>query len=149
MKRTVVAFAARQYSQIPLGDMADRVGRAIGCSFREPRRDDTPGVLAVLLGVTVDLYDTRGLDGAVVYVLSSRVIDPRWLPDDDAEELEFETIDITSAVIDVLAIGGAGEWHAPSDAELAAERAHATRRHKRIEREEAAEAERRRRVGES
>ena len=150
MKRTVIGFAVRHYSEESLEVVADRVGRALGCAFRDDDHHDAQGMIADLLGANVDLYDTRGLHDAVVFVLSSRVVDPRWLPpDDDDEEFEVVTIDITPVVIDVLEIRGCGEWHAPTDAEVAAELSHAARRRQRIEREEAAEGEARRDAGES
>jgi hypothetical protein len=144
MKRTVIAFSLRHYSEIALDVMADRVGRAMGCTFHESDLDDMPGVVSGLLGTNVVLYDTRGLGNAVVYILSNWVTDARFGEGPGGEEVDIEILDLNQALIDLLAVHGVGAWHRPSADEIQAERAHATRRSQRIDREIEAEAERRR-----
>jgi hypothetical protein len=137
MKRKVIEFSLRHYSETSLDVMAHRVGLAMGVSFHESDEEDMPGVVTELLGTNVALYDTRGLDNAVVFILTSWVTDMRFLDAPQGQDVELDGIDISEAVSDLLAVRGGDEWHPPTEAEVAAELAHATRRRKRFERENA------------
>ncbi|MBJ7597143.1 MAG: hypothetical protein DLM67_14050 [Candidatus Nephthysia bennettiae] len=136
-KRKVVEFSLRHYSEIPLEVMANRVGQAIGVTFHESDEEDMPGVVTEVFGTNVALYDTRGLNNRVVFILTSWVTDMRFLDGPGGQGVELEGIDISEAVSDLLAVRRVGEWHPPAEAEVAAELAHATRRRKRFEREDA------------
>jgi hypothetical protein len=137
VKRMVIEFSLRHYSEISLDVMADRVGKAIGVTFHESDVEDMPGVVTELLGSDVALYDTRGLGNAVVFILTSWVTDPSLLDSSEGQTIELDGIDISAAVSDLLAVRGVGEWHPPTEAEITAELEHAARRRRRIEREEA------------
>src|SRR4051812_5531612 len=137
MKRHSLRFNVRCYSEIPLPEMGVLVGEALGCAFQDGEYFDTPALVASMLGMRVGLYDWRGLDNAVVFILSSHLDEGRFLDAPAGEAVEIESVDISQAVADLLTVRGvAGEWHPPTEAEVEAERAHGGRRAERIRREE-------------
>jgi hypothetical protein len=122
---------------MPLVDMAGKVGKAIGCSFHEEEFNVTSGFAAHLLGLTVQLYDWRGLGDRVVFVLASVLEEGRFVDTPDGSEVDLEIDEISPAIADLLTVCEVGDWHPATEAEAEAERAHSGRISERIRQEEA------------
>jgi hypothetical protein len=136
MKRTVLHFNVRRYSTMPPEKMAKRVGEAIGCVFQPGEFNGTDAFLAQFLGLQLHLYDWRGLNNRVVFVLSTTLKDLAFLEAPGEEQVEIEVQDISQAVADLLAVRMGGDWHRPTEEEVNAERDHSGRITERFQRHE-------------
>lgn len=124
MKRRVLRFSVRSDAAMPLDEIRDRLEAAIGCSFREGHFHKVPALVTELLGMTISLFEWRGLAGARTFRLQGRTGDAQFLEAPGGQVAELEGIDIGQAVIDLLAVRGAGEWRIPSREEIEAELDH-------------------------
>lgn len=136
MERAVLHFSVRCYSEIPLPEMADQVGEALGCSFHGGRSNDTPAFLAHLLGLRLALYDWRGINNKVVFILASNVAESRFRHPSDGSRWDLKIVDISQPMADLLTVRETGKWHIPSEVEIEAERTHGRRISARIKQEE-------------
>jgi hypothetical protein len=124
MKRKALRFSVRSDAVVPLDEMRARVETAMGCSFREGDFHKVPALVTELLGMTISLFEWRGLAGARTYRLQGRTGDARFLEAPGGQVAELEGIDIGQAVIDLLAVRDAGDWRIPSREEIEAELDH-------------------------
>jgi hypothetical protein len=144
MKRTLLGFSVRCYSEVPLHEMAERVAAAVGCTFEEGEFREREGLVAKLLGMNVELYDWVGLADRVVFVFVGYVGDARFVRVLPREQRELVSVDISEAVADVLNVNEVvAEWTLPTEADYEAEREHSAQRSDRVRRQEEAEEARR------
>jgi hypothetical protein len=136
MKRTVLHVNVRRYSEIPLVEMAAKVGEALDCTFSAGKINDTEGFIAHFLGLNVRLIDWRGLGDRLVFILASMLEEDRFLDGPDGEKVDLDVQEISSAIADLLTVREGGDWHPVTDEEGAAEREHAGRIAERIRLEE-------------
>lgn len=142
MKRTVLHFSVRRYSEIPLEKMAAEVADALGCPFERGEFNGTDAFIAHFLGLNVHLYDWRGLNNKVVYVLASVLEERKLARGPGGDRVALDTQEISPAVADLLAVREGGDWHPVTDEEIDAEREHASRLTERFRREEEEAAKR-------
>src|SRR5687768_5619104 len=102
MKRTVLHFNVRRYSEIPLDEMATKVGEALGCTFHEGTINKTEAFVAHFLGLKVHLYDWLGLGDRVVFILASALAEDRLLDRSHGENVDLAIQEISSAIADLL-----------------------------------------------
>ncbi|WNZ08075.1 hypothetical protein [Streptomyces sp. 11x1] len=108
--------------------MAERLGDIMGCSFRPGyHREETAARTAELLGMDVYLYEWRGLGDRRIYRFHGDIGRGKYAPYAETEGVEYLRIDISEAIIDLLAAHGGGEWHRPTEADIAAEIAYGSR----------------------
>ncbi|HXU35892.1 MAG TPA: hypothetical protein VN937_05975 [Blastocatellia bacterium] len=120
MKRTVLDFSLRTEAEGSLDDMGKLVEQALGCKLVRGNYHGMPVLKSMLLGMQVLLSEWRGLDGKETFQLHGLVDDPKFLEGSEPD-LGVIGIDINQAIIDLLALRGAGDWHVPTRAEIEAE----------------------------
>jgi hypothetical protein len=120
MKRTVLGFTLRADAMVPLAEICKRVEGAFGCKLQEDNYHGIPVLKTELLGMRILLSQWCGLEERETFQLHGFVDDPRFLEGSE-EDLGVYQIDISQAIIDLLAVHGAGDWRVPSRVEIEAE----------------------------
>jgi hypothetical protein len=112
---------------MPLEKMAVKVGTAIGCTFEAGEFNDGDAYIARFLGLHVHLYDWRGLDNRVVFILASMLDEPGYDEGPQGESVDLKIQNISPAIADLLSVRAGGDWHPPTEDEILAEREHGSR----------------------
>jgi hypothetical protein len=110
MRRTVLHFSLRMKAEVPLAEAAGQAGKALGCTLAPGSFNGTSVMRAELLGMVIVLS---------VWPSENRI--PTFQLHGIAENAAVEDtdfVDISQAVIDLLAERGVGQWHVPTTAEI-------------------------------
>jgi hypothetical protein len=117
MKRTVLEFSIRADAAEPASAVIPRIEKALGCSLQSEWIQGEYVRQGYLLGMKIFFSEWRGIGGAPTFQLHGF-----------AENFTPETavfVDISLAVIGLLAEHEAGTWRVPSNKEIDAEIANA------------------------
>jgi hypothetical protein len=124
VKRTILRFSLRCAQTMSEEDMVRRLGPALGCTFAEREFREIPAWRADLLGLGVYLYEWGGIDRRAIFRLHTALEDEGYLPPRPDVAVDFVDLDISTAIVDLLQVRGAGDWWIPSAEEIAAEQAY-------------------------
>lgn len=106
-----------------LEQVAACVGRALNCTFAEGEYQRWYAQVADVFGLTVSVAGVGGIGGKSVAKLVGEVAEKgfRYAPDGSVE-VEYDRVDISAYMVDLLAIRTGLEWYQPTPEDLAAER---------------------------
>lgn len=111
-RRTILEFSiVRPVVDDTVDAMAERIGRALGCTLEE--RQDKHLVLfeGATLGMTIELTRWGGESGGLFYLRGYRP----WVTLEDSV-----AIDISQAILDLLEGSGLGSWRVPTTEDMEA-----------------------------
>lgn len=83
-----------------------------------------PALISEALGVRMALAPWRGVGGKRVFWLHGDVIEPGFLDGPEDEPLEFDQVDISAYMVDLLNMRTPYRWYIPTSADLDAENEH-------------------------
>ncbi|MEV0116903.1 hypothetical protein AB0H77_27290 [Streptomyces sp. NPDC050844] len=116
-----------------LEQVAERVGQALNCTFAEGEFQRWYAQVADVFGLKLSVAGVGGIGGKSVAKLVGEVAEKgfRYAPD-GSDQVEYDRVDISAYMVDLLTIRTGLEWYQPTPEDLAAERGAAGRFHDRL-----------------
>ncbi|SFT06868.1 hypothetical protein [Saccharopolyspora flava] len=124
MKRQKIFFDVRvDTGEETLEQVAARVGEALNCSFDEGEYQRWYAQVAELFGLKLHVAGVAGIGGKDVAKLVGSVAEKgfRYAPDGSGFA-EFDQVDISAYIVDLLTIRTGLQWYQPTREDRAAER---------------------------
>ncbi|MEU4999358.1 hypothetical protein [Streptomyces sp. NPDC021622] len=111
-----------------LEQVATSVGRALNCTFAEGEFQRWYAQVADVFGLKLSVAGVGGIGGKSVAKLVGAVAEKgfRYAPDGSGQ-VEYDRVDISAYMVDLLTIRTGLEWYQPTPEDLAAERGAAGR----------------------
>ncbi|WP_133794329.1 hypothetical protein [Actinokineospora alba] len=129
MKRQVIHFNARvdiERTPVPveaLEQVGARVGQALNCTFAEGEFQRWYAQVAGVFGLKISLVGVTGIGGKSVAKLVGAVSEDGFLYDSDGgNQVEYDRVDISAYIVDLLTIRTGLQWYQPTPDDYAAER---------------------------
>ncbi|SER36876.1 hypothetical protein SAMN05216188_110279 [Lentzea xinjiangensis] len=123
MKRQKISFNARVDTDEALDQVATRVGQALNCTFAEGEFQRWYAEVAHVFGLKISISGVVGIGGKKVAKIVGGVAEEGFLyAPDGSDDVEYDRVDISAYVVDLLTIRTGLEWYRPSPEDLAAER---------------------------
>jgi hypothetical protein len=124
MRRQKISFSARVDTDEELEQVAARVGRALNCTFAEGEFQRWYAQVANVFGLEISVSGVGGIDGKKVAKLCGEVAEEGFLyAPDGSDDVEYDRVDISAYVADLLTIRTGLQWYRPTPEDYAAERA--------------------------
>lgn len=123
MKRQTIRFSARADTDEAPEGVAARVGQALGCTFARGEFQRRPAQVAYVFGVKIAAIGISGAGGKNVVKLVGEVDEEGFLyAPDGSDDVEYDQVDISAYVVDLLTIRTGLRWYRPTPEDYAAER---------------------------
>lgn len=123
MKRHEIHLDVRADTDEGLEQVAERVGQALNCAFAEGEFQDWYAQVANVFGLALVLVAANGVGGKKVAKLMGEVDEEDVLHSSDgSDQVEYDRVDISSYVVDLLTIRTGLRWYRPTAEDYAAER---------------------------
>jgi hypothetical protein len=123
MKRQKIRFSARMDTDEELEQVATRVGQALNCTFAEGEFQEWYAQVADVLGLEISVSGVFGIGGKKVAKLYGEVAEKGFLyAPDGSDDVEYDRLDISAYVVDLLNIRTGLQWYRPTPEDYAAER---------------------------
>jgi hypothetical protein len=124
MRRQKISFSARVDTDEELEQVAARVGRALNCTFAEGEFQRWYAQVANVFGLKISVSGVGGIGGKKVAKLCGGVAEEGFLyAPDGSDDVEYDRVDISAYVVDLLTIRTGLQWYRPTPEDYAAERA--------------------------
>jgi hypothetical protein len=123
VRRQKIRFSARLDTDEDMPQIAARLGQALGCAFTRGEFARWPAQVADVFGLRISVMGVGGIGGKNVAKLVGEVGERGFLyAPDGSDDVEYERVDISDYVVDLLTIRTGLPWYRPTDADYAAER---------------------------
>jgi hypothetical protein len=129
MKRQKIHFSVRVDTDETLEtvkaleQVAAGVGRALNCTFAEGEFQRWYAQVADVFGLKLSVAGVAGVGGKSVAKLVGEVAEKGFLfAPDGSDDVEYDRVDISAYLVDLLTIRTGLRWYRPTDDDLAAER---------------------------
>lgn len=122
--RTVLEFGLRCADGTSLDAASPGIAAALGTPLEFDEYHQFPAFVGSVFGMTIALFEWGGPRGTTLLALEGSVEDAAFVMFPDGSVRQADSVDISDAVADLLAVRGAGQWHRPTEAELAAHTAY-------------------------
>ncbi|MEV8440693.1 hypothetical protein AB0425_25200 [Actinosynnema sp. NPDC051121] len=123
MKRHEIHLDIRSDTDEELEQVAERVGSALNCTFAEGEFQRWYALVANVFGLELVLVGAHGVGGKKVAKLMGEVAEEDFLyAPDGSDQVEYDRVDISLYVVDLLTIRTGLQWYRPSAEDYAAER---------------------------
>lgn len=122
MKRQKIRLSARVDTDEALEEVAARVGQALSCTFDKGEFQRRNAQVAYVFGLKLSLVTEYGVGDKKVAKLVGSVTEKgfRYTPDGSGLA-EFDRVDISAYVVDLLTIRTGLQWYQPTPEDYAAE----------------------------
>ncbi len=123
MRRQDLHISARVDTDEELEQVAARVGQALNCSFERGEFQRWYAQVAHVLGLKISISGVSGIGGKNVVKLVGEVAEEGFLyAPDGSDDVEYDRMDISSYMVDLLTIRTGLQWYRPTPEDYAAER---------------------------
>lgn len=123
MERQDIHLDIRVDTAEELEHVAERVGKALNCTFAEGEFQRWYAQVATVFGLKLALVGVTGVGGKEVAKLVGEVAEEGFLyAPDGSDQVEYGRVDISSYVVDLLTIRTGLRWYRPTAEDYAAER---------------------------
>lgn len=123
MKRQKIRFSARVDTDEELEQVAARVGEALDCTFGRGEFQRWYAQVADVFGLRISISGVSGIGGKKVAKLVGEVAEEGFLyAPDGSDDVEYDRVDISAYVVDLLTIRTGLPWYRPTPEDYAAER---------------------------
>jgi hypothetical protein len=123
MKRQEISFSARVDTDEELEQVATRVEQALNCMFAEGEFQRWYAQVANVFGLKISVSGVWGIGGKKVAKLYGEVAEKGFLyAPDGSDDVEYDRLDISAYVVDLLNIRTGLQWYRPTPEDYAAER---------------------------
>jgi hypothetical protein len=121
MKRQKIHFSVRLDTEESLERVATRIGQALNCTFVEGEFQGWYAQVAHVLGLKISVSGVD-LGGKKVARLVGAVAEEGFLyAPDGSDDVEYDRVDISAYVVDLLTIRTGLQWYRPTREDRAAE----------------------------
>ncbi|SDJ38065.1 hypothetical protein SAMN05192558_10961 [Actinokineospora alba] len=122
MKRQEMYFSARLDTDEELQQVAARVGQALNCIFARGEFQRWYAQVADVFGLKISVVGVSGIGGKDVAKIVGEVAEKGFLyAPDGSDQVEYDRVDISAYMVDLLTIRTRLQWYQPTPEDLAAE----------------------------
>nr|CEL16526.1 hypothetical protein [Kibdelosporangium sp. MJ126-NF4] len=122
MKRQEVYIDVRTDTSETMEHMAAHVGQALDCTFTRGEFQRRRAQVAYALGLKLSLVRVRGTGRKKVAKLVGDVAEDGFLyAPDGSDQVEYDRVDISAYIVDLLTIRTGLHWYRPTTEDYAAE----------------------------
>lgn len=123
MKRQDIYLSARVDTDEEMAQLAARVGQALNCAFAPGEFQRWHAQVANVFGLKLSVVGVSGIGGKNVAKLIGEVAEEGFLyAPDGSDDVEYDEVDISAYVVDLLTIRTGLQWYRPTAEDYAAER---------------------------
>ncbi|GGS45574.1 hypothetical protein [Actinokineospora fastidiosa] len=121
-RRQEISLNVRADTDDEMTQVAERVGQALGCTFAEGEYNKWYAEVAEVFGLKLSLVPVHGIGGRKVAKLVSSIAEKGFLfAPDGSDDVEYDDVDISAYIVDLLTIRTGLRWYAPTAEDRAAE----------------------------
>lgn len=97
------------------------MGQALNCTFAEGEYQRWYAQVASVFGLKLSLVGRSGVGGKDVAMLVSSIDEPRLEQVPDGSRIDYESVDVSSYIADLLTVRTGLRWYLPTAEDRAAE----------------------------